>query len=77
MDIRKVRRAVRKVAKRNGVSQEQVLSEIDSAIHAAINTARINKDHSILNRWKAIPREGEIPTAYELLTYLAEKAGEQ
>ena len=63
MDIRKVRRAVRKVAKWNGISQEQVRSEIDSAIHAAINTARINKDHSIRNRWKAIHSEGEIPSA--------------
>lgn len=71
MDIKQARRAIRKVAKKNGTTEQAVVSEIEKAIQAAVEGA----DGQTLARWEQIPCSGKIPNAYELIAYLGYSMG--
>lgn len=73
MDIRKARKAIRKVARIDGITEKQVVCNIEEAILEAIHTAVREGDQNALGLWSEIPCEGEHPNAYELVDYLAKK----
>ena len=66
-------RALTKIARREGIPVEQVISEIEKAIRAAYLSAQNSGDQAALERWAEIPCEGNLPTALELITYLGDK----
>ena len=55
------------VAGRYGVEEREVAQEIMKAIEYAIATA----DQDTLALWADIPRKGAVPSAEELVTFLA------
>ena len=59
-----------RVAQNNGVSYKEVKSEIEAAIRIAM--ANSSGNAYAQRFWKAVPCAGEIPTAEELLAYMAE-----
>ena len=65
--------ALRQVAKKEGISVQQVILDIEEAITEAYFTAKKEDDQPVLERWNAIPSKGEIPTALELVAYLGDK----
>ena len=78
MNLKKARRALRAVAKRQGLSEREVVAAIEPAIAQAYRQG----DGKILAQWEKIPCAGDMPTAYELVAYLSERvnqaeAGEQ
>ena len=69
MDEEQAMEILQRVAMMNGVPLDIVVEEIDLAIQEGIQSP----DPQIQARWKQIPRRGEIPTATELLRWLAEQ----
>ena len=65
-----VREVLNLVAKENGVSYKEVKAEIEYAIRVAI--ANSENDPYARRFWEAVPRAGKLPTAEELLAYMAE-----
>ena len=61
-----VRRAFEAVAKKNGVSIEEVRREIEMAISAA----RKNPAPKVQAFWTAIPCKGDVPTPEEVIAYI-------
>ncbi len=65
--------ALRKVAKKEGISVNQVIRDIDDTILEAWFTARRENNQEVLALWREIPCKGKLPTALELVVYLSEK----
>ena len=61
--LERAKRAIEKVARRNGVTVEEVRREISLAILMAQPKA---------DRWQEIPCAGSVPTPKELIAYCAE-----
>lgn len=70
-------KALTKIALREGKPVEQVIKEIEKAIADAHSSAMKNNDLATLEKWAAIPSEGHLPTALELITYLGNKVHNQ
>ena len=77
MITRKMRRAMKTVAKANGITEAQAVAEIENMIAATIKKAKLENNRQTLEKWKEIPSAGDIPTAYELIDYLSGKMKEQ
>ena len=73
MNLRKAKRAIRQVAKSQGLSEKQVVETIEKAIAEGISASRRDGDLRAVRLWREIPRKGEPPTAYELVAYLSGK----
>ena len=73
MNLTKAKRVIRNVAKRHGMTEQDVVMEIEIAIREALDGASRGNDHTALCRWKEIPCEGDAPNAYELVDYLSSK----
>ena len=73
MRYAKAKWAIRKIARKQGLSEKEVVTEIEEAIAEAIICAAKEKDANALELWKEIPCEGAYPNAYELVDYLAGK----
>ena len=71
MELKKARWSIRQVAKNHGLSEEEVVKEIEIAIQAAFESVLREKDAVALERWREIPCAGVIPNAYELVDYLS------
>lgn len=76
MDTERARRALEETARRQGLTLEEVVSEIEEAIETAILQAKREKNDRILSQWEKIPCKGERPNAYEVLVYIGEKVME-
>lgn len=73
MNIRKAKRAISTVAQREGVSEQEILTEIEKAIEAGLETAKRQGNEQMLQRWRAM-MPGEVPPdAYTLIACLAER----
>ena len=59
-------RMLETVAKKEGISNEQVRREMQEAMDEAMN----NPDPMVQMRWKFIPRKGAQPTLEEFVEYL-------
>lgn len=77
MNIRKMRKAMKAVAKANGITETQAVAEIEKVIVFAIKKAQLENDQQTLAKWNDIPSEGDVPTAYELVGYLRGKMKKQ
>ena len=73
MNLTKTKRAIRKVAKRHGMTEQDVVMEIEIAIREALDGASRGNDHAALCRWNEIPCAGDVPNGYELVDYLSGK----
>ena len=63
---RDARRALKAVAKQEGISLDKIRSEI----MCAINEAMQSEDTAIQSRWENIPHKGKAPTPEEFITYV-------
>ena len=62
-----VRESLEAIAKKSGISVEEVRQEIEIALAAA----RENSDPNIQAFWKLVPCKGEVPTSEEVIVYIA------
>lgn len=69
MNLDTAKSTLNELAKQEGISVEQVKSEIEAAMAIAQET----NDCTILERWSQIPSKGDSPTPEELLIYLVEQ----
>jgi len=67
MNTKKINRSLKRVAKRNGVSVEEVRREIELALTLAQN----NPDQKVQTFWNSIPSESNVPTMEEALAHIA------
>ena len=61
-------KALKAVAKKHGVSVEEVRWEIEQAISAA----KESQEEKAVRFWSAVPHKGERPTPEEVIAYLIE-----
>lgn len=67
MNVVKAERALKQLAKKEGVSVETVRHEIE----IAIAEARKSTDPKAQKFWKTVPHKGEYPTPEEVIVHLA------
>ena len=67
MNTAKAKKALKQLAKREGVSVETVRHEIE----IAIAEARKSTDPKAQAFWKSVPHKGEYPTPEEVIVHLA------
>ena len=65
------RREFRNIARRQHVTEEEVMTRIQTAILKGIHS----EDEVVRNEWKRIPCESEFPTPEELFDYLVKAYG--
>jgi len=66
MNMKKINRSLKKVARRNGVSVEEVRREIE----LALTLAQSNSNPKIQAFWKSMPSKNAIPTTEEALAHI-------
>jgi hypothetical protein len=62
------KKSLEDVARKNGVSVDEVKSEIE----LAIAIARENSDPKVQAFWNSVPSKGKVPTPEEVIAYIAE-----
>jgi len=67
MNKKRIERSLKKIAKKNGVSVEEVRKEIE----AAISTGEGNPDPKMQAFWGSIPSKGDKPTPEEVIAHIA------
>ena len=67
MDTAKAKKALKKLARREGVSEERVRHEIEIAIAEAMKSSEPQAQAF----WRTIPHKGEQPTPEEVIVYIA------
>lgn len=70
MNKRKAQKAIQEVAKRNGVTEQEVVEEIEAAITQAYRASIQSHNQEAIALWERVPKAGEVPTAYELVAFL-------
>lgn len=73
MEYTAAKKAFEELAKREGVTYEEIVQEIEDAIEAAIRNAYRTGNAKAIALWHLIPCEGERPNAFEFMTYMGEK----
>lgn len=73
MDIQKAKQAVSVLAQREGVSEQEILAEIEKAIAAGVETAKQQGNEEMLRRWKEITPGHMPPDAYTLIACITER----
>lgn len=73
MNIRKAKRAISAVAQREGVSEQEILAEIEKAMEVGLETAKRQGNEQMLQRWKTMMSGEVLPDAYTLVACLAER----
>lgn len=68
MDLEKAHNALVLTALQKGMTVEEVRHEIDLSIREAM----ANPDPLIQQRWKNMPKAGNVPTAEELIAYASD-----
>ena len=72
MDIERANRALEAVARKDGMTLDEVRKNIELGIKEAIDTAIAENNVAALNEWRKIPCAGSRPTAVELVAFLAD-----
>ena len=72
-ELRKVREAIRMIAQRNSITEQQVLDEMELAIDLGYN----NPDPSVQSYWRSTPFANRKPSPEEFMIWCAVKANEQ
>lgn len=73
MNIKRAHRVLEEIARRNGVTVEEVICDIEIGINETIDEAIRENNVAVLNEWKKIPCVGSRPTAAELVACLGER----
>lgn len=63
--------AIRKIAEREGVSEAQVVADMERAMEEMRQDAYASGDARKIGLWESLPHEGEKPTAYEFVEFLS------
>lgn len=66
-----IRRALKTVAKNHQMSQKQLTRELDELIADTLSALSKTGNAQALAAWQDIPKEEAVPTAEELICYLA------
>lgn len=69
----KIEKNLRIIAKREGITPEEVKSEIGRAVFYAMKSS----DPKVQHFWNSFPCEGDSPTVEEVIAYLAEKLSKE
>lgn len=69
---RKIKVSLQQIAKREGISEEEVRQEIAYAISLALK----NDDPKVQAFWKQIPTAGDAPTVEEVINHIILKLAE-
>lgn len=72
MNKTQIQRSIFMIAKDNNISVEEVMKEMENCILEARETAFRDQNQKAMNEWKNTPSEGEIPTVYEFIAYMAD-----
>lgn len=65
--------AIRKIALREGITVEEVRTEMKKAMLIGL----CSQDPAIRAKWKKIPCKGDIPTPEELIVYMVQHVKER
>ena len=65
------KRAIRKIAEREGISEEQVMADMACAMEEMRQAAYASGDARKIAFWESFPCEGERPTAYEFVAFMS------
>lgn len=71
----RMRSLYRKIAKNNGVSVTEVITEMQAAIDHAYQNP--NRSESEMAKQRSFPFRGEIPTSEELIHFIAREVREK
>lgn len=63
------RRAIQKIAKREGIPETQVVAEMERAMEEMRQDAYASGDARKIALWESLPHEGPVPTAYEFVEF--------
>lgn len=63
--------AIRKIAKREEISEAQVVADMERAMEEMRQDAYASGDARKIGLWESLPHEGEKPTAYEFVEFLS------
>lgn len=69
----KIEKNLKIIAKREGITPEEVKSEIGRAVSYALKSS----DSKVQHFWNSFPCEGDSPTVEEVIAYLAEKLSKE
>ena len=72
-ELKKAREAIRMIAQRNSITEQQVLDEMELAIDLGYN----NPDPSVQSYWRSTPFVNRKPSPEEFMIWCAAKANEQ
>lgn len=73
MNMKAAHRAVKRIARREGISESEVVFHIELAMKEMRRDAYLSGDREKIARWEAIPHAGESPTAYEMTAYFSDE----
>lgn len=74
MENQNARRAIRKIAKREGIPEAQVVAEMERAMEEGRRSAYASGDLRKIAFWESLPHEEEKPTAYEFVEFMSKLA---
>lgn len=69
LELRKARRAIKEIARSEGVSEAQVRADMEEAILAAYN----NPDPGPRAEWAEAPFAGRVPTVEEFILWMGSR----
>lgn len=70
-DVKYARQAIRKIAEREGISEEQVVADMERAMEEMRRNAYASGDGRKIAFWESLPKEEERATAYEFVEFLS------
>lgn len=68
-----IHHTLKTVAQNHHISQDQLNRELEDLIAETLSELSESNNTQALAAWQQIPKEGDIPTAEELIYYLARK----
>lgn len=74
MNNQNARRAIQKIAQREGVTEAQVVADMERAMEEMRQDAYTSADPRKIAFWESFPHKGEKPTAYEFVEFMSQFA---
>ncbi len=71
MDNLHAHRAIQKIAAREGISEAQVVADMERAMEEMRQDAYAAEDAGKIAFWESLSQEGKRPTAYDFVEYLS------
>ena len=77
MKNRIIQTSIALAAKKHNVTEERVIREIENCILQTWNAIQAENNQELMDQWRKIPSESEIPTAEELIAYVARRVQQE